>query len=308
MVNNNLNCKICSKNFDSQKLFDEHLLPSHKMSKKKYLQNYYARYDLFDHSPIEFKSEEQYLLNDFNSSKNLSKWAETISVEDFTKYFIQKVKLYSELKGYKTCPSYLEICLIKCIPSIDLLEKLTGSSFYNIIGNYNLSSRYDYTKSLVKQNKFVGNIIIDTREQLPFKFSNKINTSISKLDFGDYSTGTDSLIAIERKSLGDLRSTLSSGFDRFQREIIRAINKNGYLVILVESKLSNFLYQKGRFGKCSPEFLSHKIRFLSREYGQNIQFVFAENRRDAQSLALDILASGENIRNIDLQYTLSKCR
>jgi len=46
-------------------------------------------------------------------------------------------------------------------------------------------------------------IVIDTREQRPLEFT--LPTSVSKLDFGDYSiAGLESRVAVERKSLDDL--------------------------------------------------------------------------------------------------------
>src|SRR5687768_15410332 len=56
-------------------------------------------------------------------------------------------------------------------------------------------------------------VLVDTREQLPFDFSlfpNWIGTSLRyKLDAGDYSIlGMEHLLALERKSLTDLITTL----------------------------------------------------------------------------------------------------
>jgi len=69
-------------------------------------------------------------------------------------------------------------------------------------------------------------IIIDTREQRPLKFTGH-KTIRRKLDEGDYnSPDTEHKIVLERKSLDDFYSSIIQGHARFKAEIIRAINKN----------------------------------------------------------------------------------
>lgn len=65
-------------------------------------------------------------------------------------------------------------------------------------------------------------IIIDTREQTPLKFPDNIATAAGTLQSGDYSViGLEHLITIERKSIADLVGSLTSGRDRFERELHR---------------------------------------------------------------------------------------
>lgn len=77
-------------------------------------------------------------------------------------------------------------------------------------------------------------IVIDTREQHPYSFTNfytnsaegrrplLIRTSRETLRTGDYSIlGMEDLIAVERKSLSDLYGTLGTGRERFERELAR---------------------------------------------------------------------------------------
>ena len=64
-------------------------------------------------------------------------------------------------------------------------------------------------------------VIIDTREQAPWSFSN-LRTAPGSLATGDYSVvGLTHLIAIERKSLDDLLSCVGRERDRFRRELKR---------------------------------------------------------------------------------------
>ena len=57
-----------------------------------------------------------------------------------------------------------------------------------------------------------------------------------KLDFGDYTAAGDyyTYTYIDRKSEGDLKSTLSSGnLDRFKRELERAREFNSYVFVVI---------------------------------------------------------------------------
>ena len=61
-------------------------------------------------------------------------------------------------------------------------------------------------------------ITIDTREQTPFHFDDHIaKVRIGGLKTGDYACTGDRGFAVERKSLDDFLSTISSGWKRFQR-------------------------------------------------------------------------------------------
>ncbi len=64
-------------------------------------------------------------------------------------------------------------------------------------------------------------IIIDTREQNPWTFSN-LPSEPGSLDTGDYSVkGLEHLISIERKSLPDLLACIGRERNRFKRELQR---------------------------------------------------------------------------------------
>jgi ERCC4-type nuclease len=66
-------------------------------------------------------------------------------------------------------------------------------------------------------------VICDTREQQPL-FSPCEWVVRKKLDVGDYSiVGMESMITVERKSLADLYGTIGQGYDRFERELKRAV-------------------------------------------------------------------------------------
>ena len=69
--------------------------------------------------------------------------------------------------------------------------------------------------------KFLPTIIQDTREQEPLEFLT-LHVIEGTLSTGDYSVvGLENDFAVERKSLPDLFGSLTSGRDRFMREIQR---------------------------------------------------------------------------------------
>jgi ERCC4-type nuclease len=65
-------------------------------------------------------------------------------------------------------------------------------------------------------------VLIDTREQRPLRFVPElgVDCGVATLPAGDYSVrGYTHLIALERKSVSDLVSTLSHGRERFENEL-----------------------------------------------------------------------------------------
>jgi ERCC4-type nuclease len=76
-------------------------------------------------------------------------------------------------------------------------------------------------------------ILIDTREQAPLKFAT-FPTEPATLATGDYSVqGLEDSITIERKSISDLIGSLTSGRERFQREIQRMLAYRSRTLLIV---------------------------------------------------------------------------
>lgn len=64
-------------------------------------------------------------------------------------------------------------------------------------------------------------IVVDSREQEPLPFTRLQSVTLG-LNSGDYSIlGLEHVFAVERKSIADLVGTLTSGRDRFERELHR---------------------------------------------------------------------------------------
>jgi len=80
-------------------------------------------------------------------------------------------------------------------------------------------------------------ILIDSREQNPYNFKGEI-TKVTTIKTGDYSIevigqSLQTEIAIERKSLNDFVGSITSGRERFEKEIVRA-KELKYFAIIIE--------------------------------------------------------------------------
>ena len=82
-------------------------------------------------------------------------------------------------------------------------------------------------------------IIIDTREQLPYTFQTPCVKGT--LSIGDYSiSGLEDLVSIERKTLPDLIGCLCNGRSRFKRELHRGKSLD-YFAVVIEASLSDIV-------------------------------------------------------------------
>lgn len=131
----------------------------------------------------------------------------------------------------------------------------------------------------------------DTREQdgcgWNFRASKNMGSMVTKkLDTGDYSVeGMEHLIMIERKTIGDLWSTLTSGRERFIKEMERAL-KIPARYLIIEGNLSDI--DKGyKFSKVTPEFIHASLISLQVKYG--IHVIFAGRQDIAQTYVRRLL-------------------
>lgn len=94
-------------------------------------------------------------------------------------------------------------------------------------------------------------VIIDTREQTPWVFSERVTTIRDALPTGDYSlVGARNLVTIERKTLNDFVGTVIGARKRFTAELER-MQAFPYRLIVVEGSLEDIL--RGRYtSKASP--------------------------------------------------------
>lgn len=91
-------------------------------------------------------------------------------------------------------------------------------------------------------------LIVDTREQKPLEFKNyshSFSTVRDTLYVGDYGClwedGVEMPVVVERKSIADLFGTLTSGMERFKRELNRAKEGGTKIVLAVEGTMTEVL-------------------------------------------------------------------
>lgn len=127
-------------------------------------------------------------------------------------------------------------------------------------------------------------IKIDSREQRPYEFK---NTEVGTLQTGDYSIqGLENYIAIERKELNDLIGCLTTGRERFKRELYRG-RALEYFALVVEASLSDIVSGKYR-SKMNPEAAMQSLIAFSIRY--RLPVWFAENRELSQHVTESLLS------------------
>jgi hypothetical protein len=281
----------------------------------EYYQQCHPRHDLYDGKLIKFKNKNQYFSTDFNSRTNLKMWLKEAPEEDSKKYCIDLLKARKTAKNLIYAPTQVELRTLMLPPIYyyDLLfgdyyklcEKLGFKNKYSTLGEFVTGAAYskdDYT------------IYVDTREQLPLELD--WPTESKGLKVGDYALSDPEITCdcyIERKSLSDFISTLSvKHFDRFEREIQRAQELKGYLIILVEDTLNNalsfrYLPYISKKIKVTPEFIFRNVRQLIQKY-PHIQFLFVKNREESSRIIKRIFFSGCYHKKVDLQlaYDMKK--
>lgn len=137
-------------------------------------------------------------------------------------------------------------------------------------------------------------IVIDTREQTPWSFDpGQAQTFVGTLKTGDYALAGDCFFAIERKSLDDFLGTVSSGWERFLREIGR-MDSFVAKVVIVEGDYEGVCFHDAG-GKIIPPDHQHPMllpAFINKRIAQlsimGVAVIFAGNAEYASALALAI--------------------
>lgn len=136
-------------------------------------------------------------------------------------------------------------------------------------------------------------IVIDTREQLPFGFSGEfygkyggVDTVVGALSIGDYSlTGLADRVAVERKSLADLVLCLGRERERFERELQRGAALEAFLVVCEGSWLD--LSHGNYRSKLSAHAACQSVMAFTARY--RVSFHFAGSRAAAEYVTWSFL-------------------
>lgn len=285
-------CKLCSQEIDTD-INKSHFWKIHQTSIQDYYRKYYPKIDILTGEILQFKSANQYMLQDFINRNNFKEWFKKQTKQKQQDYIIELIKRYKDLKQIKYTPSYLELKSLPIFPNsifIDELLKDKGG-YYKVCESLGLISKFNRWQDYKGEPFVLDEIICDSREQNIIKFD---KIQVEGLKYGDYTT-KDNKVVIERKSLPDLVSSCTSGLDRFKREFDRSQKDNKYIIISVENNLNSCLaFDKWAYfrskTKVTSEYLFHNIRNLMQEYN-NIQFLFLENRGELKRIIPIILST-----------------
>lgn len=133
-------------------------------------------------------------------------------------------------------------------------------------------------------------VIVDTREQLPWKFPG-FEYQVQALKSGDYSlAGYENQVSIERKSLNDFIGTLTKGRERFERELKR-LESCRYKCVVVETDLAA-IFNHEYNSAMTPKSVIGLVLRLMMDY--NIPVFFASDRNIAAKFAISFLKRAYN--------------
>lgn len=299
-------CLICHQNIEE---FNKHPYRKHKILLSEYYLKYYPRVDKFTGLPIPFKDKESYFSSDFINKENMRRWYHSVPPETAREYFKSLLIKRKNEKEIIWSPSQVELRSLM-MPSIITYNKLFNN-YYGLCEFLGFQNRFRLFDSfniplVADDNRSDFFINIDSREQQNLTFD--CPTQVTKLNFGDYSLSDEEIsgrIFIERKSLSDFIGTFSHDKDRFVREVERAIEKDCYLIVLVEESLDNVLKFKElshsyKKYKISPSFIMHNVRELIQSY-YNLQFLFVKDRVESAKMVKKILFSKGLLKDYDCQ-------
>jgi hypothetical protein len=290
-------CIICK----AKNVQPAHFWKEHHIKEADYCHSYIPRHSKLTGNLLPFKSREFYFNSDFENKNELKKWLSEQGNEGL-EYAISILRNRWKQRKIKYAPSQVELRSM-IAPPVIWYEKFCDYNY--TCKSIGIDIRFSYQERPTFKVNHDLIISVDTREQKALQFK---NSKTEKLDFGDYwaSKAKWKNVFIERKGLSDFISTLASGFERFEREIIRAKEAGKYLFILVEESITNamsfnFLPHISRNVKASPDFIFKRVRDLMQKY-DNIQFLFANNREDCVNLIYKIYGCSKNPTTLDFQF------
>lgn len=299
--NENIKCEICGDFFTSQKSLHSHI-KGHKIFLKDYYEKYFPRKCPFCGLNIPYKNYEEYFSSFFYSDFHMEQYFEKYwDSEEAKNLALEMLKRRIKIKKLTFAPTSLEIKSLK-LPKLETYIKMFGS-YGKVCKLINIPMLLSKKMTEEINNDYSSEkILIDTREQKPLSFKNE---EVCKLDIGDYTLPRENFTNtfIDRKSESDFKGTLSSGYNRFRKELERCRTLGCFLYILVETKF-DVLEQNNHFGKHTSNlnYIFHNMRTLQHEFSDCCQFVFSGGRKNSRTLIPKILKLGDKLWNVDLQY------
>ena len=128
---------------------------------------------------------------------------------------------------------------------------------------------------------------IDTREQTPFAFPANVATTTGTLTCGDYSVvGLEHEIGLERKSIGDLVGSITSGNARFQRALER-LHAHRIAAVIIEGTPGEIEMHRYFAPKIPPSRVFDTIATLHCKH--RVPFMFGGTRAHAAAITHRLL-------------------
>jgi DNA excision repair protein ERCC-4 len=129
-------------------------------------------------------------------------------------------------------------------------------------------------------------IIVDTREQRAWEFTNDVDVQIATLETGDYSVnGATDYVRIERKSLPDLVGCVAQSRERFEDEL-RRLESYAVRAVIVEASILDVEAHCYRSQVRPQSVIGSTVAWQT---DRGIPFVWAGNARLAARIAEKIL-------------------
>lgn len=277
------------------------VLKRFRVKQSDYWHEYAPRYNVATGGLIPYKTYDQYVSQDLESKTELKAWIKSDPVRA-REWAIEWLRRRRTDKHLTYAPSQVELRTLMC-PSMPYYDSVGG--YYAITRELGYQDRYDDVPLLFAPLSADATIIQDTREQNPLKLAAR--TEIKKLDVGDYALAAphDQGIYIERKSLCDMAGTLCKGNARFRRELERATKRGHYLIMLVESTVSDaqsleYLPQT-KHVRASSTFVAKQLRDLLTDFPFSFQAVFVDGRVEAARTVVKLFQLGAQVKTTDLQ-------
>jgi len=136
-------------------------------------------------------------------------------------------------------------------------------------------------------------LIIDSREQLPLDFNEAAfdEVEVRGMPVGDYWAeldGKEIPLCFERKSLGDLFSTMTTGYGRFKKELARAKEAGLTVILVIEGSMREVAagYDYSRY---KGDSMLKKLAMLRVRY--DLEFHFFNDRREMSRYIEEIFSA-----------------
>ncbi len=293
------------------------LLKGLRIKQASYYTQFYPRACKGSGEPIPYKDYKQYFSQEFKDKNALKAWfkKDPVAAKVWAIDWLRKRK---EEKGLIYAPSQAELRSLQC-PIMSYYDSVGG--YHNICRELGFKDRYIGQSIRLTSDLSDATVIQDSREQAPLKLP--LKTIVEKVEVGDYALAAphDKGTRVERKSISDFAGTLNcrkvtrkksedSSFERFTRELDRAVGGNLYVVMLVETALTQALsfdyLPQMKWSKVAPSHVFKNLRDLLTKYPLHFQVVFADGRVEAARIAVKLFQMGDQVRQIDLQQALEK--